>query len=409
MPGGYSVLTIAHMNNLNKKKANKSPFRKTVGRLHLWLGLASGLVVCFLGLTGCILSFQREIENATQPYRFVEERNEPVIKPSDLQAIALKQLPAKKLHSISYQPGKAAVASFYNNKPRYYYLVFIDPYTGKVLKTKNMKYDFFRFIIEGHFNLWLPRAVGKPIVASATLIFVVLLVTGIILWWPKNKAARKQRFKVKLNAKWRRTNYDLHNVLGFYMSWVIIFIAFTGLVWGFEWFAKSLFWTTSGGKAMTEFSMPLSDTTTTIARKETTTIDVIWYKMRTENPGYPGIMEVHFPEDKSTSIEVALNPDGNTYWKADYRYFDQYTLKEIEVNHTYGKLKNATVAEKIQRMNYDIHVGAVAGLTGKIIAFLASLICASMPVTGFLIWWGRKKKAKKTIVPQLSQKAMATA
>lgn len=382
------------MNSLNKKKANKSPVRKAVGKLHLWLGLASGLVVCFLGLTGCILSFQREIENATQSYRFVEERNVPVIKPSELQAIALKQLPGKKLHSISYQPGKSAVASFYNNKPRYYYLIFLDPYTGKVMRVRNMEHDFFRFIIDGHFNLWLPRSIGKPIVASATLIFVVLLVTGIVLWWPKNKAARKQRFKVKLNAKWRRTNYDLHNVLGFYMSWVIIFIAFTGLVWGFEWFAKSLFWTTSGGKTMTAFSMPLSDTTATIAKKENA-IDLIWQKMKIENPGYPGIMEVHLPEDKNSSLEVALNPDGNTYWKADYRYFDQYTLKEIEVNHTYGKLRNTSVAQKIQRMNYDIHVGAVAGLTGKIIAFLASLICASMPVTGFLVWWGRKKKAKK--------------
>lgn len=397
------------MNNLNKKKTATSSFRKTVGKLHLWLGLASGLIVCFLGITGCILAFEREIEHVTQPYRFVAERNAPVLKPSALQVIALQQLPDKKLHSISYQPGMSVVATFYNEKPAYYYLVFIDPYTGKVLKTKNMSDDFFRIIIDGHFYLWLPPAVGKPIVASATLIFVILLITGIILWWPKNKAARKQRFKVKLNARWRRTNYDLHNVLGFYMSWVIIFIAFTGLVWGFEWFAKSLFWTTSGGKTATEFYMPPSDTTAAFTSRGKA-IDLIWQKMRVENPAYPGIMEVHLPDDKSTSIEVALNPDGNTYWKADYRYFDQYSLKELEVKHTYGKLKNASVAEKIQRMNYDIHVGAVAGLTGKIVAFLASLICASMPVTGFLIWWGRKKKAKKNVIPQQqNQSAMVTA
>jgi len=43
-------------------------------------------------------------------------------------------------------------------------------------------------------------------------------------------------------------------------------------------------------------------------------------------------------------------------------------------------------------MNYDIHVGAIAGLTGKVIAFIASLVCASLPVTGFLIWWGKKYK-----------------
>lgn len=382
-------------NNKAGNKKGKSPFRKVVGKLHLWLGLASGLIVCFLGITGCILAFEREIENTTQSYRFVDEQQKPLLKPSLLQVIAEKQLPGKKLHSVSYEPGKAAVASFYSGDPEYYYLIFIDPYTGKVLKVKDMSRDFFRIMINGHFYLWLPEKIGKPIVASATLIFVVMLITGIILWWPRNKAARKQRFSVKLNAKWRRTNYDLHNVLGFYMSWIIIFIAFTGLVWGFEWFAKTVFWTTSGGKSVTAFSMPMSDSTATAIVKEGNAMDIIWMKMRQENPQYTGVMDVHIPEGKS-SIEVALNPDGNTYWKTDYRYFDQYTLKELEVNHAYGKLKNATAAEKILRMNYDIHVGAVAGITGKIIAFLASLICASMPITGFLIWRGRKKKSKKT-------------
>jgi uncharacterized iron-regulated membrane protein len=49
-------------------------------------------------------------------------------------------------------------------------------------------------------------------------------------------------------------------------------------------------------------------------------------------------------------------------------------------------------------MNYDIHVGAILSLPGKILAFFASLICASLPVTGFIIWWGRRKK--KPVKPQ---------
>ncbi|RYZ47888.1 MAG: PepSY domain-containing protein [Sphingobacteriales bacterium] len=382
------------MSKQQQKKKGKSPAKKISGKLHLWLGLASGLIVCFLGLTGCILAFEREIENATQPYRFVESRPAPVLQPSALQAIAVRELPGKKLHSVSYEPGHAAVASFYNSDPEYYWLIYIDPYTGKVLRVKDMGSDFFRFIIDGHFYLWLPATVGRLIVGSATLIFVVLLITGIVLWWPKNKAARKQRFSVKFNAKWRRVNYDMHNVLGFYMSWVIIFIALTGLVWGFDWFAKTVFFTTSGGKTAVEFYMPPSDTLA-VRQSAAPAIDQVWDKVRLEHPGYAGIMEVHLPEDKKTSIEVALNPDGGTYWKADYLYYDQYTLRELEVTHAFGKLKHTTTAEKIQRMNYDIHVGAVLGLPGKVMAFLASLICASMPVTGFLIWWGRKKKGKK--------------
>lgn len=377
------------------KKKKKSPFKRVVSWLHLWLGLTSGIIVCFLGITGCILAFEREIEDATQGYRFVTSRQAPLMAPSALQAIAIKELPGKKLHSVSYEPGKASVAVFYNGEPQYYYLIFLDPYTGRVLKVRDMSQDFFRFIIDGHFYLWLPPEIGQPIVASATLIFVVMIITGIILWWPRNKAALKQRFTVKFNAKWRRTNYDLHNVLGFYMSWVIIFIAFTGLVWGFQWFAKTVYWTTSGGKQAIAFEESLSDTTLMQRRSDLPAIDQVWLNMRREQPGFTGLTEVHIPENKTSSIEIALNPDSRTYWKADYRYFDQYSFKELSVKHAFGRLHDTKVADKLVRMNYDIHVGAIAGLPGKILAFCASLICASLPITGFLIWRGRKKKSKK--------------
>jgi uncharacterized iron-regulated membrane protein len=365
--------------------------KKTIGKIHLWLGFASGLVVIFLGITGCILAFQREIELITIPYQFVEKQSKPFLPPSAIKQITDKALPDKPVHGITYGgPEKSVVASFYNNT--YYYQVYINPYTGEVLKIKNMADDFFRIVINGHFYLWLPPEIGQPIVASATLIFVVMMITGIILWWPKNKAARKQRFSVKWNAKWRRINYDLHNVLGFYMTWVAIFIAVTGLVMGFQWFAKSVYWTTSGGKQMTPFYMPVSDTLSQ-AKLNAPAIDLLWVKMTRE---YPSVktLEVHIPENTSDAIEVAANPDDDTYWKADYRYFDQYTLKEVPVTHLYGQLKNTSVADKIARMNYDIHVGAIAGLPGKIMAFVASFICASLPVTGIYIWWGRRKKEK---------------
>ncbi|MEO6149092.1 MAG: PepSY-associated TM helix domain-containing protein [Mucilaginibacter sp.] len=375
---------------VNKK--NKVKF--WIGRVHLWLGLTSGIFVCFLGITGCILAFEREIEDATQPYRFTPTQKSALLPPSVLKNIGNKVLPGKKdPHSISYQPGKSAAIVYYHSNPDYYYIVYVNPYTGKVLKVKDMNWDFFNIVVDGHFYLWLPPGIGRPIVASATLIFVIMLISGMVLWWPKNRAASKQRFSIKFNAKWRRVNYDLHNVLGFYMAWVLIFIAFTGLVWGFQWFAKSVYWVSSGGKQAKEFYEALSDTTAmSKADKKVQAIDILWDKTRKDMPGFTGGIDVHVPETDSASIEIAINPDTDTYWKADYIYYDQYTLKEIPIKHQYSRLSKATVADKIARMNYDIHVGAVLGLPGKIMAFFASLIAASLPVTGFVIWLGRKKK-----------------
>lgn len=362
--------------------------RKMVGFTHRWLGLLSGLVVLFLGITGCILAFQQEIESITQPFRYVKEEKAFMLPPSVMKPIAENELPGKHPHSVSYEKGKASQVVFYGKG--FYDIVYLNPYTGAVLKTVNMNHDFFRTIVAGHYNLWLPVEIGQPIVASATLIFLVLLITGIILWWPRNKAARKQRFRIKWNLKWKRKNYDLHNVLGFYMSWIAVFIAVTGLVMGFQWFAGSIYYATSGGVKMKPFYEAASDKA---GQKDHSVpaVDAIYDKAKAMYPSTKKI-EIHYPATDSSAIEIAANPDPGTYWKTDYRFFDQYTLKEIEVNHMYGQLRKASVADKIARMNYDVHVGAIGGWPTKLLAFFASLIAASLPVTGFMIWRGRRRK-----------------
>jgi uncharacterized iron-regulated membrane protein len=380
---------------LNK---NKNRFKYWIGQVHLWLGLISGIFVCFLGITGCILAFEREIEDVTQPYRFTQVQKSALLTPSRLKQIADQQVPGKHAHSIGYQVGKSAQVVYYAADPEYYWIVFLNPYTGEVLKVKNMDDDFFRIVIMGHYYLWLPPNVGQPVLASATLMFLFLLISGLILWWPKNRAASKKRFSIKLNAKWKRVNYDLHNVLGFYMTWILIFIAISGLVMGFQWFAGSVYWISSGGDRMKPFKETYSDTTTITPNiHKQPAIDLLWARTMAGLPGYTGGVEVHVPENDKLAIEVAINPDTDTYWKADYLYYDQYTLKEIPVDHIFGKLSDASLSDRISRMNYDIHIGAIAGLTGKIMAFFASLIAASLPITGFIIWWGRKKKQKAKV------------
>jgi uncharacterized iron-regulated membrane protein len=377
---------------------------KIISFTHLWLGLVSGLVVCIIATTGCIYVFQAEIQDISQPYRFVKFENESILPPSVLGAIAQKQLPGKKIHSVEYSGGtNAAKAIFYNYEPEYYYLVYLNPYNGEVLKVKNMNYDFFRVIIMGHYYLWLPAEIGKPIVAVSTLIFVVLLITGLVLWWPKTKKALKQSLTLKWNTGWQRKNYDLHNVVGFYISWVAVIIAFTGLVWGFQWFAKTVYFTASGGKSLTEYYEVHSDTSKYVAIPSMPVVDQLWKKTLHENP-HAKIVEVHFPETKESTIAVNTNPDASTYWKTNYRYYDQYTLKEIEVNHMYGKYNDKlSAADKLMRMNYDIHVGSIWGFAGKVLAFLASLICASLPITGFIIWWNKRKQTqtRKSLLTEL--------
>ncbi|WP_281337263.1 PepSY-associated TM helix domain-containing protein [Flavobacterium eburneipallidum] len=369
--------------------------KKAIGKIHLWIGLSSGIIVFIIAVTGCLYAFQEEIQNITEEYRFVEKEDKPFLLPSQLEAIAQKEFPKKALHAIKYNGAeKSAEAIFYHYEPTYYYIVYLNPYSGKVLEKANMEEGFFRFILDGHFYLWLPHDIGQIVVASATLIFLVLLISGLILWYPRNKNATKQRFSFqwKKGTKWKRKNYDLHNITGFYVFLIALIFAITGLVWGFQWFAYS-YYTVIGGEKSLVYEDPVSGKNKSSIEKP---VDKVWTLMQKEYPHAKSI-EVHPPENDSTSIAANANPEEGTYWKTDYRYFDQYSLEEKEVNHLFGKYKNAAVSDKLMRMNYDLHTGAVLGLPGKIFAFLISLLIASLPITGFYIWWGRKNKNKKTV------------
>jgi uncharacterized iron-regulated membrane protein len=373
--------------------------KKLIGKLHLYLGLISGAMVFVIAITGCILAFEQEIKAVTQPYMFIEGQKEgKLLPPSVLAAEAEKLLPGKKANGVLYDvPGRNAQVGFYNIDPEYYYVAYLNPFTGKVAKVWDEDGDFFHFILHGHYYLWLPEKIGQPVVASATLIFFVMMISGLVLWWPKNKAASKQRFSIKWNAAWRRKNYDLHNVLGFYIMTIGVILSLTGLVWGFQWFSQGVY-TATGGEGSDVYYNPTSDTTlvNAVAGPKQAT-DRAWYALQQEYPKY-ATLNISFANLPSESIFSYVNFREGTYYNVDYNYFDQYTLKKIKATGPYsGKYSEANLAQTLRRMNYDIHVGAILGLPGKILVFLASLVCASLPVTGFLIWWGRRNKAPRPV------------
>lgn len=372
--------------------------KKIFGKLHLWLGLASGIVVFIVCITGAIWAFSPEIENALQSYRHVQAREQSFLSVTKLKGIAEKYMPGKKAKSIDFE-GKDKSAAVYFYGEGYYNTVFLNPYDGAFLKFKDNETDFFGIVISGHYSLWLGE-VGEAIVKWATVIFLIMLISGIVLWWPKNKAARKQRFKVKLGTSPKRLNYDLHNVLGFYAAWVLVFAAITGIVWTFDWAADAEYWLASNGKEMPEYPNPVSK------RQPANTIvlngiDSV-FNARPQQYNNPYLASVRFPENDSAAFNISFYPY-KRYYDSDDFYFNQYTFSEIPVA-AFGKYADANGGEKLSRMNFDIHIGNILGLPGRIAMFLAVLVGASLPVTGFYIWWGRNKKKSKK---QLQQKSVS--
>lgn len=365
--------------------------RKISGKIHLWLGLATGLVIFIIALTGAIYCFAPELQNATQPYRFVTPANKPFLPPSQIKTIAEQQINRKEVQRIYYGEKDKAVYALFSGKKGFTHAVFINPYDGKVLKVKDLHKDFFTIVLKLHRTLLIPY--GDIIIKWSTLIFLIMLISGIILWWPKNKPVSKQQFSIKKGTSLKRLNYGLHNVLGFYASWIALFSALTGLIFSFDWFANKVYDLTGARHSVVQKKAPLSDTIAITKGTFPLPIDLAWNKLQPDLKEKYVAVEFILPKDKQASILVRAKPEKGTLYKMDFHYFDRYTGKEIPGSYVWGKYSDAkTTADKIKRMNYDIHTGAILSWPGRVALFFAALIIASLPVTGFYIWWGRNKK-----------------
>lgn len=368
--------------------------KRIIYQTHLILGFISGVVIFIVAITGCIYAFKAEINSITQKWRYVEpQQDQSFLSTSILKSVAQSVFPDHSIHSINYgKKDEAAELLFYETEPLFYRGVILNPYTSEIIKIKNYEKDFFYVILQGHMYLWLPPKIGKPIVSVAVLIFLVMLITGIILWLPK-KSNLKQSLKIKRNLPFKRKMYGFHSIMGVYASIILLVLTLTGLVWSFQWFSKSIYkWT--GGKKELTFELPKSDTVSDDQKEKMNAIDFVWEKMQKDYPAAETI-EIHFPHNKKESVYAHVNSSAKTYWKTEFRYFDQNTFKEIDVDNVWGKLEDASTADIIRRMNYDIHTGAIGGLAGKILVFFASLIAASLPVTGFVIWNNKRKEKNK--------------
>ncbi|WP_316803686.1 PepSY-associated TM helix domain-containing protein [Pedobacter nototheniae] len=365
-------------------------FKKTIALLHLWLGLISGLVVFILGITGSIYAFSDELKELFYKDRLWVEVPANQKKLPFEKVIAVAEAALGKDHKISRaelsnEPGRTYMFRAlkvnkdgigYWNYYTYYYKAYINPYTGELVKLENTKQEFFTVILAAHMNLLLGDKIGHQIVRYCVICFVLLLISGLILWWPKNRKAAKNSLSIKFSAKFKRLNYDLHNVLGFYAAAMLIMISLTGLAWSF-------------GLVSEKKSRVQSDTTFASGN---TPHQEIFTKTNALSPKAAYLL-YNFPSQKSGTVNIsAYMSNKHLYEKTQYKY-DRYSGKLLEKGAPFAKLNPLS---KLKALNYDLHTGSAIGFPGKILACLASLIAASLPITGFLFYVFKKKPLQKS-------------
>ena len=368
-------------------KSHKKPGRHLITKLHRWLGLASGLVVFVVSLTGAIFTFQDEVRDATQPWRHVAGAGVAYLPPARLLAAAEARHPGATAGYVMYMgPGRSA-AVYLTDKAEGSYAAFLDPYSGRWLHEQNLGRDFFAVVQRIHMYLLLPPAVAKWVVGGSVLVFVIMLISGIVLWWPRRKTDRRRSFTIKWGARWRRVNYDLHNVLGFYAAGAALVLALTGLVMTFEWVSNTVYFVSNFGRAYPREKAVPAVPPPAAAAPAGPLIDQLYRQMRRASPRAE-MLYLPVPGPAAAPVYALAYRRALHYYHRDEYYFHPVSGALLKRLPHAAKSNGA----KMSDLNYDLHTGQVLGLGGKIVAFLASLLAASLPVTGFLVWWGRRHK-----------------
>jgi uncharacterized iron-regulated membrane protein len=371
---------------------------------HRWLGFISGLVVLIISISGCIYCFHDEIEDVSNPYRKVEVQSQPFLLPSVFQDLALKKFPGGKITSVAYygKDRSVLVRVLYSKKVM---ALFYNPYTGELLKSRAFKDSFFAFIKDVHLYLFLPKEIGKVVNYVSVIVFLIIMITGLVLWWPTRKSDRKRSFTIKWRAKWKRVNYDLHNVLGFYVTAIAMIVALTGLSFTLPWMNKGIYNIANFGRSFPAEKKKFQSDSITIAAfpRADPVIDQAYLTVRKKSP-HAGYILLFSGSTASSPLSVTAYPSALHFSHQDTYAFDQYSGKLLN----FLPDQNKSAGMKLNAMNYDIHTGQIAGFAGKIIAFLSSLICATLPVTGLILYLGKKKKSKKKpVVQRRPEKALS--
>lgn len=401
--------------------------KKIFRKIHLWLSVPFGLIITLVCFSGAILVFENEVnEWFRRDLYYVETVKEsplPMDKLLEKVATTLPDSVSVTGVSISSDPGRAYQVSL--SKPRRASL-YVDQYTGEV-KGKSERSGFFMFMFRMH--RWLLDSMnpgnegifwGKMIVGVSTLLLVFVLISGIVIWWPRTRKALKNSLKITATKGWRRFWYDLHVAGGMYALIFLLAMALTGLTWSFPWY-RTAFYKVFGVEVQQRAAQgheqksdaQKRDTKLATHREKkregnevrkgersrrpennhsdmysVTSPFVYWQeiydKLRRQNPEYKQI------SISSGTASVSFNRFGNQ------RASDRYSFNTDNGEFTETSLyQHQDKSGKIRGWIYSVHVGNWGGMFTRILTFIAALLGSALPLTGYYLWIKRLIKVRK--------------
>ena len=203
--------------------------RKIAFQIHLWLGLAIGLYIVVLSLTGSALVFRRELDRAFAPDRPARDPARQVMSVEELTEAARRAYPDYTVATVGQVQRRNPVIQIDFTRGGETIEREFSAYTGEDLGDPfPAGSQWLLWVVMLHDDLLLPRERGRFWNGIGSILVTLLCITGAIVWWP-GIASWRRAMSVKRKSSWKRFNFDLHSALGFWFFSMIFMWAVSGI------------------------------------------------------------------------------------------------------------------------------------------------------------------------------------
>ncbi|MCI7360802.1 MAG: PepSY domain-containing protein [Prevotella sp.] len=413
--------------------------KKAFRKIHLWLSVPTGIIITLVCFSGAMLVIEKEITEAIKPelYFVKEAKGEPIPMQELMEKVEETLPDSVSISGVTVFADSTRTYQVSLSKPRRA-SIYVNQYTGEVTG-RSERLPFFNTMF--HLHRWLlgsSSGVGKPLTGICTLLLVFILITGILMWLTNRNKPLKASLAIHVTKGWGRFWHDLHVAGGIYATIFLLAMALTGLTWSFSWYRTGFYAcfgvesSEKGGAHGGSASYEGHRGGDTIRRGERLQgkgrngggeghgyhgggegrgyhggseghgyhdggdfgfhrrspyrhWDDVLNEMALKNPGYQQITL------KAEAAEVV--PEGRLSLRATDKYSYNRRSGEITDVKLYSSEGKDT---KVRSGVYMVHTGSWGGIITRILNFLAALIGATLPLTGYWLWIRRltRKRGK---------------
>lgn len=367
--------------------------RTFVRRLHLWLGMSLGLLFVVLGLSGAALVFYIEIDEAINP---LPVTHAAMPAPGWDSAEWDRALATAREHF----PGPGGDWSFeVTGKsgpiPARYYpaqhhhghhaereMVWFSADGTRLLRSEAWGEYPMSWIYELHMHL-LAGETGRQIVGWGGFALLLLLVSGIITWWPRGSL--QKALALKRDAVALRRLRDLHKLSGLWSFPLLVLLALTGALLALPEVKEQIFTATVARPDQVPDPQSSQSSGTPVSLR------LALANARRALPD-ARLAFIDVPEGGSAPVRLRVQVPGDPHrrFPGSFIFVDQYTGRVLAVHD----LRRGNAAAQTSKWIRPLHDGSIGGLWGRILAVLAGLLPAALFGTG-LCHWLRRRSARR--------------